>query len=99
MDKFVRTAHFSFSHGQIFKSLVQGVPKNMGIQRRIRYSLCYELAVIPNFISHNSIMSARVYFMRRVNDCKDVSKCLRKMNSEDGQVYSVCILLLYAVKT
>ena len=34
-------------------------------------------------------MSARVYFMRRVNDCKDVSKCLRKMNSEDGQVYSV----------
>ena len=73
MDKFVRTAHFSFSHGQIFKSLVQGVPKNMGIQRRIRYSLCYELAVIPNFNSHNSIMSARVYFMRRVKDCKNVS--------------------------
>ena len=45
----------------------------MGIQRRIRYRLCYELAVIPNFISHNSIMSARVYFMRRVKDCKNVS--------------------------
>ena len=29
--------------------------------------------VIPNFKSHNIIMSARVYFMERVNDCKDVS--------------------------
>ena len=32
-------------------------------------------------------MSARVYFMKTVNDCKDVS-----IMSEDGQVYSVCIL-------
>ena len=37
-------------------------------------------------------MSARVYFMITVNGCKDVSKCLRKINSEDGQVCSVCIL-------
>ena len=38
-------------------------------------------------------MSAGVYYMKRVKDCKDVSlSCLRKMNSEDGQVYSVCIL-------
>ena len=29
--------------------------------------------VIPNFKNHNIIMSARVYFMERVNDCKDVS--------------------------
>ena len=28
---------------------------------------------IPNFKSHNIIMSARVYFMKRVKDCKDVS--------------------------
>ena len=28
---------------------IQGVPKNMGIQWRIRYRLCYELALIPNF--------------------------------------------------
>ena len=28
--------------------------------------------VIPNFKSHNIIMSARVYFMKRVKDCKDV---------------------------
>ena len=37
-------------------------------------------------------MSARVYFMKRVEDCKMCLKCLRKMNSEDRQVYSVCIL-------
>ena len=38
-------------------------------------------------------MSARVYFMKTVNVCKDLSIiCLRKMNSEDGQGYSVCIL-------
>ena len=37
-------------------------------------------------------MSARVYFMITVNGCKDVSKCLRKINNEDGQVYSVSIL-------
>ena len=38
-------------------------------------------------------MSARVYFMKRVTDCKDVSiMSLQDENSEDGQVYSVCIL-------
>jgi len=30
-------------------------------------------------------MSARVYFMKRVKDCKDVSI----MSPQDGQVYSV----------
>ena len=29
--------------------------------------------VIPNFKSHNIIMSDRVYLMKRVKDCKDVS--------------------------
>ena len=28
---------------------------------------------MPNFKSHNIIMSARVYFMKTVNDWKDVS--------------------------
>ena len=42
--------------------------------------------MLPNFKSHNIIISARVYFMKRVKDCK------YKMNSECGQVYSVCIL-------
>ena len=38
-------------------------------------------------------MSARVYFMKTVNGYKDVSIMSLQMNSEDGQVYSVCILL------
>ena len=29
--------------------------------------------VTPNFNSHNIIMSARVYFMKGVKDCKDES--------------------------
>ena len=36
-------------------------------------------------------MSARVYFMKRVKDCKYVS-IMYPMNSEDGQVHSVCIM-------
>ena len=36
-------------------------------------SLLWISIVIPNFKSHNIIMSARVYFMKRVKDCKDVS--------------------------
>ena len=38
-------------------------------------------------------MSARVYLMKRVKDCKDVSIMSPPlMNSEDGLGYSVCIL-------
>ena len=37
--------------------------------------------VMPNFKSHNIIMSARVYFMKRVKDCKDVST----MSPQDEQ--------------
>ena len=33
-------------------------------------------------------MSAKVYFMKRVKDCKDVSI----LSPQDEQVYSVCIL-------
>ena len=40
-------------------------------------------------------MSARVYFMKTVNGC--VSLMSRKMNSEDGQVYSVCILHFFVL--
>ena len=42
-------------------------------------------------------MSARGYFMKTVNGCKDVSiTCPQdEQNSEDGQVYSVCILQFY----
>ena len=37
-------------------------------------------------------MSARVYFMKRVKDCKDVSIMSPQDEQEDGQVYSVCTL-------
>ena len=60
-----------------------------------RSSLVKISIVIPDLKSHYMIMSARVYSIKTVNGCKDVSltlQCLRKMNSEDGQVYSVCIL-------
>ena len=36
-------------------------------------SLLWMSIVIPNFKSHNIIMSARVYFMKRVKDCKELS--------------------------
>ena len=48
--------------------------------------------VIPDFKSHNTSMSARVYFVKTVNGCKGVYSDSAKMNSKDGQVYSVCIL-------
>ena len=49
--------------------------------------------VKPNFKSHNIIMPARVYFMKRVKHCKGVSiMSPQDVYSEDGQVYSVCIL-------
>ena len=35
-------------------------------------------------------MSARVYFMKMVNGCKEMA-CLCKMNSEDGQTFSMYI--------
>ena len=37
-------------------------------------------------------MSARNYFLKRVKTEKMCLYCRRMMNSEDGQVYSVCIL-------
>ena len=48
---------------------------------------------MPDFKSHNIIMSARVYFMKRVKGCKDVSIMFPQDEQWiDGQVYSVCIL-------
>ena len=56
-------------------------------------SLTWIRIVIPNFESHNIIMSARVYFMKTVNGCKDVSLMSPQDKQwKDGQVYSVCIL-------
>ena len=76
---------------------VQGVPKNVGIQWRIRYRLCYQLAlwiVIPNFKSQNIIMSARVYFMKRVKDMSNLMS--HKMNSD---LLYTAIFLYHLVQT
>ena len=43
--------------------------------------------VIPNFKSHNIIMSARVYFMKRVKDCKDVS-IMSEQDIQDASMQS-----------
>ena len=62
---------FIFNHIYIY---IQGVPKNMGIHWRIRYRHCYELAwqyLISKAIK--IVMSARVYCMKSVKDCKNVS--------------------------
>ena len=37
-------------------------------------------------------MSARVYFMKGLKIVKMCLQCIREMNSEDGQIYSVCTL-------
>ena len=54
-------------------------------------SLLWISIVIPNFKSHNIIMSARVYFMKRVKDCKDVSI----MSPQDEQWRRTSLLCLY----
>ena len=53
--------------------MAQGVPKKHGnsVTNSISSLLLISI-VIPNFKSHNIIMSARVYFMKRVKDCKYV---------------------------
>ena len=54
-----------------------------------RSSLLRISLVIPDFKSHNLIMSARVYFMKIIN--------LTKMNNADGHVYVVCINYIFLV--
>ena len=54
-------------------------------------SLLWISIVIPNFKSHNIIMSARVYLIKRVKDCKDVSI----MSLQDEQWRRKSLLCLY----
>ena len=65
-------------------------------------SLLWISIVIPNFKSHNIIMSARVYFMKTVNGCKDVSimypqdeQCMK----DKFTLFVYCKVHPYAVKT
>ena len=46
--------------------------------------------VLPNFKSRNIIMSVRVYFMKRVKDCKDVS--LMSLQYEQWRLTSLLCL-------
>jgi len=51
-----------------------GCPKKHGnLVTNLISSLLWISIVIPNSKSHNIIMSARVYFMKKVKDCKVVS--------------------------
>ena len=54
-------------------------------------SLLWISIVIPDFKSHNIIMSARVYFMKTVNGCKDVSI----MSPQDEQWRRTNLLFVY----
>ena len=69
-------------------------------------SLLWISIVIPNFKSHNIIMSARVYFMKRVKYCKDVSYVSARWRVKTDKftlcVYCNFLVLLsttYTVKT
>ena len=46
--------------------------------------------VIPDFKSHNLIMSARVYFMKTVNGCNNVTV----ISLQDEQCRRICLLCL-----
>ena len=55
-------------------SYIHGCPKKRGISVANWISSLLGISnVIPNFKSHYVIMSARVYFIKRVKGCKDVS--------------------------
>ena len=56
-------------------------------------SILWISIVIPNFKSHNITTSARVYFMKRVNGCKNVSI----MSPQNEQWRRVSLLCLYTV--
>ena len=62
---------WSLSHA---RDICTGCPKKHGnsVTNSIS-SLLWISIVIPNFKSHKIIMSARVYFMKTVNGCKDVN--------------------------
>ena len=53
-------------------------------------SLLWISIVIPNFKSHNSILSSRVYLMKTVNGCLD-------MSPQDEQWIRTSLLCLYTV--
>ena len=70
-QRFLIHRPLKFALKQFFST---GCPKKHGNSvTNWKSSLLWISIVIPNFKSHNIIMSARGYFMKRVKDCKDVS--------------------------
>ena len=57
-------------------------------------SLLWISIVLPNFKSHNSIMSARVYFMKRIKDCKYVSIMSPHVNTDKLTLFVYCNFLV-----
>ena len=73
---------------------VQGVPKKHGNSVTNSISSFLWISIVTsNFKSQNIIMSARVYFMKKVKDYKDVSI----MSPQDEQWIRTSLLCLYIV--
>ena len=89
-----KVEHKTFSNlPMVYHLSYLGCPKKHGnsVTNSISSLLWISIA-IPNFKSHNSIMSARVYFIKRIKDCKDVSIMSLQDEQWRRKVYSVCIL-------
>ena len=73
----------------LYRLRTTGCPKKHGnsVTNSIS-SLLWISIVIPNFKSLNIVMSARVYFMKRVKDCYDVSL----MSPQDEQWWRTSLL-------
>ena len=85
----LKRRHFLYNIGA---HLSTGCPKKHGNSvTNLISSLLWISIVIPNFKSHNIIMSSRAYFMKRVKDCKDVSI----MSPQDEQWRRTSLLCSY----
>ena len=76
---------------------LQGVPQKHGNSTVISNwisSLLWISIVISNFKSHNIVMSARVNFIKRVKDCKDVSI----MSPQEEQWWRTSLLCLHKLQ-
>ena len=82
----------NIKYAQLWQGCTTGCPKKHGnsVTNSISSFLWISI-VIPNFKSLNIIMSAKVYFMKKVKDCKDVSI----MSPQDEQWRRTSLLFVY----
>ena len=86
---------FDFQKAKIFR--YTGCPKKHGNSVTNSMSSLLRISiVIPNFKSHSIIMSARVYFMKRVKDSKDVSNVSARwtVNTDKFTLFVYCNFLV-----